>query len=346
MAFVQNEWYVVALKRELDEGLLARTVLGQSVVLFRRSDGQPVALRNRCPHKGFPLSEGMLKGDVLACGYHGFRFDTSGTCLSVPGQVAIPTRANVRSYPLVENGPFVWIWPGDPAEADPGRIPGETGFADERFTFVSGLAPIAANHSLIADNVMDLSHESFIHVTKIGSRARRCGHQRQDQRISRSGRRDGVRGRRRDPDRTDGTGGSDQDGQLRADPGGGLPRGSHPGPRRPQPARRVPLAVLGWRRPQSGRRPSGAHCREAGRPDAGDPGADPAAAPDQTAHGRPAGDAGAGRACADETGLAVASRSPPAASTVHPEDGAIRTIRQERDAARGLTVQSCGRLAL
>ena len=47
MAFVRNEWYVVALRRELGDGLLARTVLGESVVLYRSASGDPVALRNR-----------------------------------------------------------------------------------------------------------------------------------------------------------------------------------------------------------------------------------------------------------------------------------------------------------
>lgn len=168
--FVRNEWYVVALRRELDAGLLARTVLGESIVLYRRSTGEPVALRNRCTHRGYPLSEGTLKDDVITCGYHGFRFDCAGVCVSVPGQDKVPARADVRHYPLAENGPFVWIWPGAPELADPTRIPTETGFDDDRFTFVSGMAPIEANHSLIADNVMDLSHESFIHATKIGSR--------------------------------------------------------------------------------------------------------------------------------------------------------------------------------
>ncbi len=170
MAFVRNEWYVVALRRELGDGLLARTVLGESVVLYRSASGDPVALRNRCSHGGFPLSEGTLKDDIITCGYHGFRFGCDGVCLSVPGQSKIPARADVRRYPLAENGPFVWIWPGDPERADPARIPAETGFRDDRYTFVSGLAMIEGNHSLIADNVMDLSHESFIHATKIGSR--------------------------------------------------------------------------------------------------------------------------------------------------------------------------------
>ena len=170
MAFVKNEWYVVALRRELENGMLSRTILGQTVMLYRRSSGEPVALRDRCSHRGFPLSQGVLKDDVVTCGYHGFTFDGTGTCLSVPGQDKIPARADVRSYPVAENGPFIWIWPGDPTLADPATIPTETGFDDERFTFVSGLAPIEGHHSLIADNVMDLSHESFIHATKIGSR--------------------------------------------------------------------------------------------------------------------------------------------------------------------------------
>ena len=169
--FVRNTWYIAALRSELDGPMLARTILGTSVNLYRTSDGTPVALRNRCPHRGYPLSEGTLgPDDVITCGYHGFRFGPDGTCLSVPGQQAVPAHADVQTYPVVENGPFVWIWMGDPALADPAEIPAETGFADPSFTFVPGHVVIDANHQLIADNVLDLSHESFIHATKIGTR--------------------------------------------------------------------------------------------------------------------------------------------------------------------------------
>ena len=77
--FVRNTWYIAALRSELDGPMLARTILGTSVNLYRTSDGTPVALRNRCPHRGYPLSEGTLgPDDVITCGYHGFRFGPDG----------------------------------------------------------------------------------------------------------------------------------------------------------------------------------------------------------------------------------------------------------------------------
>lgn len=170
MSFIENAWYVVALRRELEANLLSRRVLGTSVVLYRDRTGGVVALRDRCTHRGYPLSEGTLKDDVITCGYHGFCFDRTGACVSVPAQDNAPRRATVRAYPVAENGPFVWIWPGDPALADPGDIPAETGFGDESYTFVSGNVVIDGNYRLVVDNLLDLSHESFIHATKIGSR--------------------------------------------------------------------------------------------------------------------------------------------------------------------------------
>lgn len=169
MSFVMNEWYVVALREEVTDQLMERRVLGRSVVLFRRADGTPVALRNRCSHRGYPLTAGILKNDTLQCGYHGFVFDCSGTCISVPGQQNIPTKAKVQAYPLIEVGPFVWMWAGDPAGADPTSVPPESGFLDDEFTFVSGHVPIACHYMLIVDNLLDLSHETYIHATKIGS---------------------------------------------------------------------------------------------------------------------------------------------------------------------------------
>ncbi|MGI5157452.1 Rieske 2Fe-2S domain-containing protein [Microbispora sp. CA-102843] len=170
-SFVRNAWYIAALRSECGEQMLARSILGVSVMLFRTRSGRTVALRNRCSHRGYPLSEGTLgSDDVITCGYHGFRFDPEGTCLSVPGQSGIPGGSDVRSFPTAENGPFVWIWMGDPALADPAGIPEETGFGDPNFQFVAGHALIDGNHQLIADNVLDLSHESFIHATKIGTR--------------------------------------------------------------------------------------------------------------------------------------------------------------------------------
>jgi len=118
MTFVRNQWYVIAATDEIDDSPLARTVCGEHIVLFRQTDGTIVALADRCPHRGFPLSLGAVVDDEIQCGYHGLKFDGCGTCTWAPLQNNIPSRANVGSYPLAVTGPWVWVWIGDPAAAN------------------------------------------------------------------------------------------------------------------------------------------------------------------------------------------------------------------------------------
>ena len=88
--FLRNHWYVAAWSDEIGRRPLARVVLGDYLVLFRREDGRAVALENRCPHRNLPLSEGRLVGDALECGYHGMVFDCSGACTHLPGEAVPP----------------------------------------------------------------------------------------------------------------------------------------------------------------------------------------------------------------------------------------------------------------
>ena len=84
-----------------------------------RVAGTPVAVRNRCPHRSFPLAMGRLEGDTLVCGYHGARFGCDGVCSGVPSQSVVPPGARTRAFPVAQHGPLVWIWMGDAALADP-----------------------------------------------------------------------------------------------------------------------------------------------------------------------------------------------------------------------------------
>ena len=100
--YLRNSWYVAAWDREVTRALLARTLLDQPIVLYRKEDGMPVALEDRCCHRQLPLSMGTLVRDSLRCGYHGLRFDASGKCIEIPGQASIPPQARVRSFRVVE----------------------------------------------------------------------------------------------------------------------------------------------------------------------------------------------------------------------------------------------------
>ena len=127
--FIRNAWYVAAWADEIGETPLARRICNEPVVLFRDQQNRVAALLDMCCHRGAPLHMGKVVEEGLQCGYHGLIFDRSGACVRVPGQEHILERTRVRSFPVVEQDAFVWIWMGDPAKADPPpscRIPTTT----------------------------------------------------------------------------------------------------------------------------------------------------------------------------------------------------------------------------
>ncbi|MCO5995233.1 aromatic ring-hydroxylating dioxygenase subunit alpha [Actinoallomurus rhizosphaericola] len=168
-SFARNQWYVAAYGREVGRDLLARTVLGEPLVLYRTEAGEVVALADRCVHRRFPLSESRLDGDRVVCGYHGFTYAPDGGCVYVPGQKRIPRTARVASYPVAEQDSFVWVWIGDRALADTAAIPRAPWLADPEWTTVSGMEPLDARYGLLVDNLLDLSHETYLHGGHIGT---------------------------------------------------------------------------------------------------------------------------------------------------------------------------------
>ncbi|WP_369362669.1 Rieske 2Fe-2S domain-containing protein [Streptomyces sp. CG4] len=169
-AFARNQWYVAAYGNEIGRELLGRTILGEPIVLYRtQEDGRVIALADRCVHRRYPLSASRLDGDRIVCGYHGFTYDTTGTCVFVPGQQRIPRAARVAAYPAVELDSFVWVWIGDAALADEKSVPRAPHLADPDMVTVCGMEPIHSDYGLLVDNLMDLSHETYLHGGCIGT---------------------------------------------------------------------------------------------------------------------------------------------------------------------------------
>lgn len=168
--FLRNYWYVAAWWDEVGRGLFPRTLLGENIVLFRRADGTPVALEDRCAHRRLPLSAGRLKGDTIECGYHGLVYDCTGLCIKVPGQ-QVPAGTRVRSFPVVERHRFIYVWMGDPAEADETKIISFPLLEDPNWSFTKTRLYVKANYLLIIDNLLDLSHIAYVHNSTIGNAA-------------------------------------------------------------------------------------------------------------------------------------------------------------------------------
>jgi vanillate O-demethylase monooxygenase subunit len=169
--FLRNYWYVAATDTEVGRKPMSRMLLGEPIVLFRKEDGTPVAFEDRCAHRHLPLSMGRLVGDALQCHYHGLRFGVDGRCVHIPGQDQIPPNARVKTYPVVERFHWLWIWMGDPAEADPAKITDFHWLDDPNWGAKSSYLHVDANWQLVVDNLLDLTHLAFVHETTIGNLA-------------------------------------------------------------------------------------------------------------------------------------------------------------------------------
>jgi vanillate O-demethylase monooxygenase subunit len=168
--YLREAWYVACWSRELADKPYPVKILGEDIVVYRITDGV-AALEDRCPHRHLPLSEGVVRGATIQCGYHGAEFDTSGRCIRVPSQKAVPPRARIRSYPAVERYGWVWVWTGVPEAADPDLIPDFSNLTDPEFTAVGATNRVQCSYRLLIDNLLDLSHLGFVHLSTIGNAA-------------------------------------------------------------------------------------------------------------------------------------------------------------------------------
>lgn len=170
--FIKNSWYIAALAHEIaPEASLARTILNLPVVIFRGAMGSVHALHDQCPHRFAPLSKGKIRGDTLQCGYHGMVFNSAGECINNPvcPTTAIPPAARVISFPVLEKHGLIWLWPGEPAMADPGLIPDYHQYDDPAWTATTHYMHVKSNYLLLIDNLMDLSHIAFVHADILGN---------------------------------------------------------------------------------------------------------------------------------------------------------------------------------
>ncbi|MGY0195585.1 aromatic ring-hydroxylating dioxygenase subunit alpha [Leptothrix sp. BB-4] len=165
--FIRNTWYVAASADEIDGQPLGRMVCGERIVFHRGAQGQPVALEDWCPHRGAPLSLGRVVDGLLVCGYHGLTMGCDGRTVAMPGQRVRGFPA-CRTYPVVERHGFIWVWPGDAAQADAALIPELAWASDPAWRYGGGMYHVRCDHRLMIDNLMDLTHETYVHAGSIG----------------------------------------------------------------------------------------------------------------------------------------------------------------------------------
>jgi nitrite reductase/ring-hydroxylating ferredoxin subunit len=84
-------WIPATLLSVLEPGQVRTVKHGRArIAVFRLADGAVRACDDRCPHEGYPLSQGTVAGAVLTCQYHNYKFDlTDGACLMGEEPVAV-----------------------------------------------------------------------------------------------------------------------------------------------------------------------------------------------------------------------------------------------------------------
>lgn len=91
---------------------LGIALMDKAIVLYRKVDGAPVALENRCPHRWAPLSDGRVDGDNIVCRSHGFKFCPRGHLVETSGKSNTPGINSATVYPVMERENQIWIWIG------------------------------------------------------------------------------------------------------------------------------------------------------------------------------------------------------------------------------------------
>lgn len=162
-------WWVAGFGPDLKNEPVPIRICDKPVVMFRTASGQPIALEDRCSHRAAPLSLGKCEGEIIRCPYHGLEFGAGGRCHKIPNQDRIPADAAVRSYPLVEKNKILYIWMGDPAEADPTRIPDNPRMDDPSWSLQVVYMKVECDWQLLVDNLLDLTHVAHVHHQTIGS---------------------------------------------------------------------------------------------------------------------------------------------------------------------------------
>lgn len=167
--FAKNAWYVGAMPHEIEGKPLGRKVCGESIVFFRGPENKIAAVEDFCPHRGAPLSLGKVEDGKLVCGYHGLEMGCDGKTVAMPCQ-RVRGFPEVRVYPVVERYGFIWVWPGDTDKADPATIHHLAWAGDPNWAYVGGLYHVNCDYRLMVDNLMDLTHESYLHPDSIGQK--------------------------------------------------------------------------------------------------------------------------------------------------------------------------------
>ncbi len=157
-------WYPVAFSRELAEFPVKKArLLGEDWAVFKTDSGDYGIVAERCPHRGASLVYGIVEDDGLRCGYHGWKFDTTGQCVEILAEPesspAFRARSCVKAGRAQELGGMIWAYVGpDPAP----ELPRYEAYVMDGIRDI-GHSMLPCNWMQIMENAVDPYHVEALH---------------------------------------------------------------------------------------------------------------------------------------------------------------------------------------
>lgn len=178
-----QHWYPVTPVEDLETNRPTPiTILGIRLVIWKppTSDSYKVFL-DQCPHRLAPLSEGRIdeKTGNLMCSYHGWQFDSQGTCTQIPQaenpDIISKKKDNfcVSSLPVQQANDLLWVWldATSPEQAANTPLPLSPNVdASKGFVWSSMVRDLEYDWQTLIENVADPSHVPFSHHGIQGNR--------------------------------------------------------------------------------------------------------------------------------------------------------------------------------
>jgi len=165
-----NFWYPMALSSEVtaEKPLRVKRLCLQFVV-FRDSAGKAHVIADTCVHRGGSLGLGKLRGDSVACPYHGWEFGGDGRCTRIPSLGAdakLPARAKVDAYPVQEKYGLVFAFLGDLPEAERPPIYDIAEWGTPQWKAQTFVLDLNAYYERSIENGLDPIHNEFVHTAQ------------------------------------------------------------------------------------------------------------------------------------------------------------------------------------
>lgn len=104
-------WMPIALSRDVPPGVTRAVILeGAERVVWRGEDGSVQVWEDRCPHRGMRLSYGFVRGNSLACLYHGWEYASASHCVRIPAHpdLEVPNTIRAKRFAVAEAGGMIW----------------------------------------------------------------------------------------------------------------------------------------------------------------------------------------------------------------------------------------------